>query len=134
MSQEPKDTTKYNAIWHVATVDGQPTKLYSLTKYSLDKLENAPTREDFQKLRGQYDALFEALHPVLLATLKQELLKVLDTENHRVRTLLMRIPNSGAYNYGLTMEALRELVAEGKAVEVKWGWHKAKEKDKDEKG
>jgi len=78
MSQEPKDTVKYSGIWHVATVDGERVKLYSLTRWGMDKLENAASDADLQRTRTQLRNLYQVLHPILLANLKVELLKAMD--------------------------------------------------------
>ena len=125
MSQEPKDTVKYSGIWHVATVDGERVKLYSLTRWGMDKLENAASDADLQRTRTQLRNLYQVLHPILLANLKVELLKAMDDKAHFLKTLLSRVPNGNVYEYSLAFEAIRELVEERKVVDTKGhGWRK----------
>jgi O6-methylguanine-DNA--protein-cysteine methyltransferase len=124
--QEPQDTEAYLAIWNRATIDRKPVKVYQLTKLGLDRVKAAATTEDLQALRAQLNSLMSILKPILLPSLKQQLLQVLDAKQGRVlRTLVNRIPYGDFYGYSLIFEALRELVQERKVVDTKGhGWRK----------
>lgn len=123
--KEAKDTTRWMAIWEPVTIAEEGTiRVYKLTRAGYDRVLNAVSQRDLQEVRTELFNLREFLSPLLMSRLKTDLLKVLDSKRRRMTTLTRRIPYSSVYRYSEILAALRELVAEGTAIEDKFGWRK----------
>jgi len=125
--REPKDTTKWIAVWESSTVEGELVKLYRLTRAGLDKLYNAATQEDIRLLRTELHELKTRLSLVMghliekwLAT---NILKALkDGKPHRIQTISKRIAYGQLFLYPEFLDVLGKLEKAGRIVRVHGSW------------
>lgn len=92
------EVTKYSYIWEEGLVDGQNVKLYHLTKWSKDRLDDLASKTDINsltasinRLRQEVDFMRITLSPQLLSEAKNRILALLDSKVHHRYSYLYHI-------------------------------------------
>jgi len=125
--RQPKDTTKWMAIYEGVTVEGELIKVYRLTRAGLDKLNTAATQEDVRLLRNELHELKTRLSlvmgPLIEKWLARNILKALkDGKPHRIQTISKRIAYGQLFRYSEFFDVLEKLEKAGRIMRAHGSW------------